>query len=106
MQRVAERLTTILAVASALTALPLPASAATGTFRYCHGDGCRELVDPASDTCVQLEVEGYHGHNGTQSMGYLFHDAECTVELGNVDPGDDWRRLEAVNGVAFVEGPS
>jgi hypothetical protein len=36
-------------------------------------------------------------------MGYLFHDAECSEELGNVNPGDDWRRLDAVNGVAFVD---
>ncbi|MGH8975159.1 MAG: hypothetical protein ACRD0C_18395 [Acidimicrobiia bacterium] len=102
MRRVPGRLTTILALASALTVLPFPASGATGTFVYC-GDECRELTDPASDTCVPLEIEAYSGHNGTQSMGYLFHDAKCTEEQGNVNPGDDWRRLESVNGVAFVD---
>jgi hypothetical protein len=102
MRRVPRRLTTILALASAMTLLPYPASAAKGTFRYC-GDECRELVDPASNSCVPLEVEASYGHNGTQSMGYLFHDAECSEELGNVNPGDDWRRLDAVNGVAFVD---
>ncbi len=102
MRRVPRPLTTILALASALTLLPSHAPAATGRFRYCDND-CRELVDPPSDTCVPLEVEASYGHNGTQSMGYLFHDAECTEELGNVNPGDDWRRLDAVKGAAFVD---
>ena len=104
MRRVPRPLTTILALASAMTLLPSPASAATGTFRYCgDGDDCRELVNPASDGCVPLEIEASSGHNGTESMGYLFHDAKCTEELGNVNPGDDWRRFDAVNGVAFVD---
>jgi hypothetical protein len=104
MRRGPRPLTTILALASALTLLPYPASAATGTFRYCgDGDDCRDLVDPPSDRCVPLDLEAYSGHNGTQSMGYLFHDAKCTEELGNVNPGDDWRRLDAVTGAAFVD---
>jgi hypothetical protein len=102
MRRVPGRLAAILALASALTVLPWPASGATGTFVYC-GDECRELTDPASNICVPLELEAYSGHNGTRSMGYLFHDAECHDELGNVNPGDDWRRLDSVNGVAFVD---
>ena len=104
MRRVPRRLTTILALASALTLLPSPASAAKGTFRYCgDGDDCRDLVDPPSDGCVPLDLEAYSGHNGTESMGYLFHDAQCSEELGNVNPGDDWRRFDAVNGAAFVD---
>lgn len=104
MRRGPRPLTTILALASVLTVLASPAPAATGTFRYCgDGNDCRDLVDPESDTCVRLELEAYSGHNGTRSMGYLFHDAECSVELGNVNPGDDWRRLDAVKGVAFVD---
>ena len=104
MRRVPRPLMTTLALASAMSLLPSPASAAKGTFRYCgDGDNCRELVNPASDRCNPLEVEAFYGHNGTESMGYLFHDAQCSVELGNVNPGDDWRRLDAVNGVAFVD---
>ena len=104
MRRVPRRLTTILALASALTLLPSPTPAATGNFRYCgNGDDCRELVNPRSDRCVPLEVEAFSGHNGTASMGYLFHDAQCSEEQGNVNPGDDWARLEAVNAVAFVD---
>ena len=102
MRRVPGRLITILSLASAMTILPFPASGATGIFTYC-GNECRELTDPVSGTCVPLELEAYSGHNGTRSMGYLFHDAECHDELGNVNPGDNWRRLDSVNGVAFVD---
>ena len=104
MRRVPRPFTTILALASAMTLLPSPASAATGTFRYsADGSDCPRSRQPASDSCVPLEVEATSGHNGTESMGYLFHDAKCSEELGNVNPGDDWRRLDAVTGVAFVD---
>ncbi|MFI6703257.1 hypothetical protein ACIBJC_30660 [Streptomyces sp. NPDC050509] len=94
--------TTLAAAVGALTllvALPGPASAAEGTFRYVYTDIAGhprpgELVNPESWTCITIpEAAGeyvppaHSPRNGTTSPARVFTGPDCDGEHYTLRPG-------------------
>ena len=100
MRRLAPRLCVILAVSSALTMLPLSASAATGVFHYCQGSDCKKLENPADNLCIGLAVQANHVRNETTGVAHLFGDGQCGREVGVAGPGER-RSVHAIYSVIF-----
>ena len=100
MRRVAPRLSVILMVSSALTMLPLSASAATGVFHYCQGSDCKKLENPAEGLCIRLQVQANHVRNQTNGVAHLFGDGACGQEIGVAGPGET-RTVHATSSVSF-----
>ncbi len=100
MRRIAPRLSVILTVSSALTMLPLSASAATGVFRYCQGSDCKKLENPAEGLCLRLQMQANHVWNQTDGVARLFGDGTCGREVGVAGPGET-RTVHATSSVSF-----
>ena len=100
MRRIAPRLSVILTVSSALTLLPLSASASSGVFHYCQGPDCRRLENPADGLCIRLQFQANHVRNQTNGVAHLFGDGQCGQKAGVAGPGES-RTVTAASSVSF-----
>ncbi|MGH9041617.1 MAG: hypothetical protein ACRDZ3_15465 [Acidimicrobiia bacterium] len=100
MRRIAPRLSVILTVSSALTLLPLSASASSGVFHYCQGSDCRKLENPADGLCIRLQLQANHVRNKTNGVAHLFGDGQCGRAAGVAGPGET-RSVNAASSVRF-----
>jgi hypothetical protein len=100
MRRIAPRLSVILTVTSALTLLPLSASASSGVFHYCQGSDCRKLENPADGLCIRLQMQANHVRNQTNGVAHLFADGQCGQAAGVAGPGET-RAVYAAHSVNF-----